>query len=144
MAHPCPKPRRGARQRRRGTHVKRRFPSKHVRLVGSSLRSRTVPGLLDGLPLVFQREQAVQVDLSMHFRFSGAEEGEATASIVKGTLQVQRSLHGEPDLMLRADVDTWLGSLAGERRLVPALLRRKLRVRGDLRRLAELGRCFAT
>jgi len=86
----------------------------------------------------------VQVDLSMHFRFSGAEEGEATASIVKGTLQVQRSLHGEPDLMLRANVDTWLGSLAGERRLVPALLRRKLRVRGDLRRLAELGRCFAT
>jgi Fe-S-cluster-containing hydrogenase component 2 len=125
-------------------HVKRRFPAKHVRHVGSSLRPRTVQGFLDGLPLVFQRGKAKDVELAVHFRFVGAEEAEATVTISKGELHVQRGLHGDANLTLRADRDTWLGFLAGERRLIPALLSRKLRLRGNPQRLVQFGNCFAT
>lgn len=125
-------------------HVLRRFPHKRVRHVRSSLRPRTVRGFLDGLPLVFQRERAKQVELRVHFRFFGAEESEATVEIEHGTLRVRHGLHGDADLTLRADVQTWLAFLAGESRLLPALIRRKLRVEGDPRRLLEFGRCFAT
>ena len=125
-------------------HVKKRFPSKTVRTVGSSLRPRTVEGFLSGLPLVFQRGKAKDVQLRVHFRFSGAEQAEATVGIERGTLVVERGLQGTADLVVRADIDTWLGFLAGERSLLPALLRRRLRIQGDPRKLLKFGSCFAT
>ena len=44
--------------------------------------------------------------------------------------------------LITADSNTWLGYLAGERSLIWAILRGKIRVRGSLRLLSAFGRCF--
>jgi putative sterol carrier protein len=49
---------------------------------------------------------------------------------------------GKADLEVTADSDTWLGSIAKERNLVSALLRRKIRIKGSPRLLLAFGKCL--
>ncbi len=70
------------------------------------------------------------------------EEKQATITIRDGVLQVQDGLHGEAHLRVTADSETWLGVVAKERKLVWALLRRRIRVKGPLKLLAAFGKCF--
>lgn len=123
-------------------HARRRFPHKPTKTVGNSLRPSTVDGFLAGMSLVFQRGAAEGLDATYHFVFTGAQAREATVVIRDRELRVARGLEGEPDLRVTADADTWVGFLRGERRLLPALLSRKVRLRGSPRLLAAFGRCF--
>jgi putative sterol carrier protein len=50
--------------------------------------------------------------------------------------------HGEPDLRVIADGDTWLRFLRKEASLPWALLRRRVRLKGSPRLLLAFGRCF--
>ena len=59
-------------------YVEKRFPHKTIRRVGSGLRPQSIEGFLSGLPLVFQRGVAKDVDATFHFMFTGAERCEAT------------------------------------------------------------------
>lgn len=52
-------------------HVARRFPNKKAKLVGNSLRPRSVDGFLNGLPLVFQPGKSVGLTATYHFTFTG-------------------------------------------------------------------------
>lgn len=123
-------------------HVARRFPRKTIRRVGRGMRPRSIQHFLSGLPLTFQPGKATTLDVTYHFRFTGTERREATVTIRSGALQVRDGRHGEADLLVTADSETWLGFVAKERSLLWALLRRKVRIRGSPRLLIAFGRCF--
>lgn len=123
-------------------HVQKRYPHKTVRQVHSSLRPRSIAALLQGMPLSFQRQAAGKLDATYHFVFTGNESAEATVTIRAGKLTVENGLLGKPNLKVIADAETWLGFLAGERNLLWALLRRKIRLKGSPRLLLAFGKCF--
>jgi ferredoxin len=123
-------------------HVARRFPNKKAKRVGNGLRRATIPGFLAGLRLTFQRGKAAQLKAVYHFTFTGKEENKATITIREGTLEVQDGHHGEADLRVTADSETWLGFVAKERSLLWALLRRKIRIHGSPKLLLAFGKCF--
>ena len=123
-------------------HVTRRFPHKRVRRVSNGLRPRTVRGFLGALPLVFQRDAAKGLTARWHFRFTGEERVAATVAVADGAMTVEDGLVGTADLRITAEPRTWLGFLAGDRSLVWALLRGRVRLRGSFRRLLDFARCF--
>ena len=124
------------------SHVGRRFPAKKAKRVSSGLRPRTLQSFLSGLSLTFQRERSKGIDATYHFSFHGAEERQATIRIRNQALEVEHGHVGTPGLRVIADRDTWLGFVAGERSLVWALLRGKIRLKGSPRHLLAFGRCF--
>jgi ferredoxin-NADP reductase len=113
-----------------------------VKPVGNGLRPRTIAGLLQFMPYVFQPNQSRGLDAVFHFKFTGAEEREATVAIRNRTIDVKDGLVGKADIRVTADSRTWLGFLAGEKSLPLALLRRKMRIKGDPRLLLAFGKCF--
>jgi NAD-dependent dihydropyrimidine dehydrogenase PreA subunit len=124
-------------------HVAKRFPHKRVKRVGNGLRVTTVRALLNGLPRVFQPSKAEGLDATYHFSFTGAEERQATVVIRDRTITVSDGHAGTADLHVTADSETWLKFLAKERRLIGALLRRRVRLKGPPRLLLAFARCFA-
>jgi ferredoxin-NADP reductase len=91
---------------------------------------------------VFQPNQARGLDAVFHFKFTGMEEREATITIKNRTIDIKDGLVGKANLRVRADANTWLGFLAREKSLPLALIRRKIRIKGDPRLLLAFGKCF--
>ncbi len=125
-------------------YVARRFPHKRARRARLGLRSRTVEGFVQGMPLLFQRGAAAQLDARYHLVFSGSEERQLTVEIRRGTLAITEGLQGRPDLRLDADATTWIRFLGGRASLPVALARRRFRLRGSPRLLQAFARCFPT
>ncbi len=123
------------------THVAKRFPRKTIRRV-RGIRADSIRGFLFGLKLSFQREASRGLAATYHFTFTGREPAEATVVIRDRTIAVHTGHVGEAQVRITADSETWLGYLAGERSLLWAILRGKIRVRGSLRLLSAFGRCF--
>ncbi len=123
-------------------YVARRFPSKRTKRVGGGLRPTTVVGFLKGLRLLFQREHSTGLNAVYHFTFTGMRPKQVTISICDKTLRIEDGLTGKPNLTITADGDTWLRFLRKETSLVWALLRFKIKLRGDPRLLLAFGRCF--
>jgi hypothetical protein len=106
--------------------VPRSLPNKRVKIVRSGLpRQSSIRGFLRALPLVFQRGRSKGPAATYHFTFTGRELAEATIVIRDRTLKVMDGHHGEPDLRVIADGDTWLRFLRKEASLPWALLRRE-------------------
>ncbi len=124
--------------------ARRKFKNKSVKPVGNGLRPRTIAGLLNFMPFVFQPNQSRGLDATFHFAFTGAEKREATITIKNRTLDIKDGLIGKPDLLVTADSRTWLGFLAKEKSLVLALLSRKIRMGGNPKLLLAFGKCFPT
>ena len=82
------------------------------------------------------------MNATFHFTFTGAEERQATITIKDRTIAIEDGLAGKADLSVTADAKTWLGFLARERSLPVALLRRKIRIKGNPRLLLAFGKCF--
>ncbi|MBM3551297.1 MAG: 4Fe-4S ferredoxin [Alphaproteobacteria bacterium] len=123
-------------------YVARRFPGKTPKRVGATLRPATIDGFLSGLRLVFQRGKSTGLDAVYHFVFTGSERRSATIAIANRRLHVADGLGGESRLTVTADSETWLRFLRKETSLVSALLRGKIRLRGDPRLLLAFARCF--
>jgi len=124
-------------------YVAKRFPNKHTKRVGNGLnRLRSIAAFLNGMPHTFQRNQSKGLDATYHFTFTGAEERRATVIIRNQKVEVSEGHLGEPDIVVTADAQTWLGFLAKERNLVWALVRRKIRLKGSPRLLLAFGKCF--
>ncbi|MCY2959020.1 MAG: SCP2 sterol-binding domain-containing protein [Planctomycetota bacterium] len=123
-------------------HVRKRFPRKHVRLVGTRLRPRTIEGFLRGLPLVFQRSRSKDLHIRYHFDFTGDSPTQVTVAIDDGEVVVELGHQGRPDIHVRVDGRRWLEILAGDRSILAAILTRRLRARGPVRLLRTFGRCF--
>ena len=88
------------------THVVKRFPHKQTKHVGNSLRPRSIQSFLDGLPLVFQRNQAKGFTATYHFIFMGQETVAATVIIQNKTLKVLKGHIGKSDFQVTADSQT--------------------------------------
>jgi Fe-S-cluster-containing hydrogenase component 2 len=127
-------------------HVRKRYPHKAVKTIRSSLLPKTIDGFLFGMRLTFQPGASAGLAARYHFVFTGAQVGAgevvATVDIRDGKLAVRRGLHDAADLTVQADSEKWLSFLRGEAGIVPALLRRQIRVRGPIRLLKAFGRCF--
>src|SRR5262245_2126531 len=124
--------------------ARRKFKNKTVKPVSNGLRPRSIAGLLSFLPFVFQPNQSRGLDATFHFTFTGAEAREATIMIHNRRLEIMDGLVGKPDVQVTADAQTWLGFLAQERSLIPALIRRKIRLQGNPRLLRAFAKCFPT
>jgi ferredoxin-NADP reductase/ferredoxin len=122
--------------------ARRKFRNKTVKPVSNGLRPRTIAGLLNFMPFVFQPNQSRGLNAIFHFSFNGAEERDATITIKNRTVEIQNGLSGKPDVDVKADSKTWLGFLAGEKSLLWALLTRKIRLKGNPKLLLAFGRCF--
>ena len=123
-------------------HVAKRFPQKTTKYVGNTLRPNSVAGFLQFSPLVFQPGKSEGLDARYHFTFTGSEESEATIVIAEKHITVEDGHHGEPDMQVFADAETWIGFLRQEKNIVWALLRRKIRIKGSPRLLLAFGNCF--
>ncbi|MGW3176751.1 SCP2 sterol-binding domain-containing protein [Streptomyces sp. NPDC001153] len=123
-------------------HVADRFPNKRTKHVAMSLRANSIDGLVEGLPLIFQREQAKDMSATYHFTFTGDESRQITVTIRDRALDVTDGHHGEPDLRITADTRTWLRFLSKPSLLAWALVRRQIKLRGSPRLLRDFGRCF--
>jgi ferredoxin-NADP reductase/Fe-S-cluster-containing hydrogenase component 2 len=120
----------------------RKFRNKTVKPVGNGLRPRSIAGLLNLMPFVFQPNQSRGLDATFHFTFTGAERRQATITIRNRTLDIKDGLAGKADVRVTADTKTWLGFLAKERSLPLALITRRIRLKGNPRLLLAFSRCF--
>jgi Fe-S-cluster-containing hydrogenase component 2 len=59
----------------------RKFKNKTVKPVANGLRARSIAGLLNFMPFVFQPNQSRGLDATFHFIFTGTEQREATITI---------------------------------------------------------------
>jgi ferredoxin-NADP reductase/Fe-S-cluster-containing hydrogenase component 2 len=122
--------------------ARRKFKNKTVKPVGNGLKARSIAGLLNFMPYVFQPNQSQGLNATFHFSFTGAEQRDATITIKNRTLDIQDGLAGKPDVYVTADAKTWLGFLAKEKGLPWALITRKIRLKGNPRLLLAFGKCF--
>ncbi len=122
--------------------VPRRFPHKKVRLIGNGLRAGSAKSFLESLPIIFQREQSEGLNAAYHFTFTGDEDLTGTVVIKDRQIEVLPGHAGKADLSLTADSKSWLDFLAKEKGLLPALLRRKIRIKGSPRLMKQFARCF--
>src|SRR5207247_11373140 len=88
--------------------ARRKFKNKTVKTVGSGLRPRTIAGLLNFMPFVFQPNQSRGLNATFHFSFTGAEKRDATIMIKNRTLDIKDGLAGKPDLHVTLDAKPWL------------------------------------
>jgi epoxyqueuosine reductase QueG len=129
-------------------HARKRYPHKTLRPIRNNLLPTGIEGFLAGLPLTFQPGAAGNLAARYHFIFTNVPESQAgqtiqaTIEIRNRKIDVQKGLHGRPDLQIWADTQTWLRFLGGESSIVLALLLRKIKRSGPLRLLQAFGRCF--
>jgi len=123
-------------------YVAKRFPHKKVRLIGNGLRAGSARSFLEALPLLFQRNQAEGLNATYHFTFTGDETLNGTAVIKDREISVLPGHVGKADLALTADSRTWVDFLAKEKSLLPALLQRKIRIKGSPSLMKRFARCF--
>jgi hypothetical protein len=124
------------------SYVPRRFPHKKVRLIGNGLRAGSAKSFLESLPIIFQREQSAGLNATYHFTFTGDEDLTGTVVIKDRQIEVLPGHAGKADLSLTADSRTWVNFLAREKSLLPALLQRRIRIKGSPGLMKRFARCF--
>ena len=124
--------------------VTKRYPHKTVRHVGQTLRATSIDGLVEGLPIIFQREQAKDVSVMYHFTFTGSEKRRITVTIRDRELDVAEGHHGKPDIHVTADSDTWIRFLNKQASMPWALVTRRIKIKGSPLLLRIFARCFPT
>lgn len=123
-------------------YVMRRFPHKTTKRVSNGLRSTSIRGFLQGLPIVFQREKSEGLNATYHFTFTGDEACDATVVIKSKTIQILDGHVGTADLHVTADSRTWLGFLRKERSILWAIITRKVKIKGPINLLKGFSKCF--
>src|SRR5262249_27836159 len=111
--------------------ARRKFKNKTVKPVANGLRPRTITALLSSMPVAFQPNQSRGLDATFHFTFTGAEARDVTIEIRNRSLCIKEGLMGKADVRVTADSRTWLGFVTKEKGLIPALLTRRIRLKGN-------------
>lgn len=124
-------------------HVLKKFPNKKIKRVGNGIRSQSISAFLSLMSLAFQRDKSEGLCATYHFKFTGAEQAEATVIIKDKTIQVQQGHLGKPDVQIDADAKTWLKMLHEETSVFKEIILRKIRVKGPLKLFKAFDECFA-
>jgi alkanesulfonate monooxygenase SsuD/methylene tetrahydromethanopterin reductase-like flavin-dependent oxidoreductase (luciferase family) len=99
--------------------------------------------LFASMPMAFRRDRADGEHALYRIDLAGEGGGSWWVRVADGECEVVREDPGEkPDVRIRSDADTWVAIAKGERSRTGALLRRRLRVRGDRRKAARFARLF--
>ncbi len=125
-------------------HVLRRFPHKTIKYVHGCTRPTSAAKFFANLHLLFQREQSKGLNAVYHVSFTGAESCQGTIAIHDKQIDVSEGLNGTPDMRIKADTETWLKILRGEKNLMLAMLTGKVRIRGPRKLFMDFVRCFPT
>jgi alkanesulfonate monooxygenase SsuD/methylene tetrahydromethanopterin reductase-like flavin-dependent oxidoreductase (luciferase family) len=99
--------------------------------------------LFASMPMAFRRDRADGERALYRVDLAGDGGGSWWVRVADGECQVVREDPGEaPDVHIRSDADTWVAIAKGERSRTGALLRRRLKVRGDRRKAARFAKLF--
>ena len=123
-------------------YVKKKYPHKKLKMVGSGIRPATVVGFIDSLELSFQKGRSKGLDATYHFTFTGVEQIKASVSIKDMKLSVEYGYIGKPDISIIADTATWLSFLAKEKNLLLALIQRRIKIKGSPLLMQRFAKCF--
>ncbi|MGA7936251.1 MAG: SCP2 sterol-binding domain-containing protein [Kovacikia sp.] len=126
------------------SHAAKRFPHKQVKPVRNSLTPISIAGFKFGLSLVFQPNQAKGLNATYHFLFTGQEFSQFTVTISDQVCEIHDGLVKNPNLVVKADSQTWIVFLRKQQNIVLAILTGKIRVQGHIRLLLKFAKCFPT
>jgi alkanesulfonate monooxygenase SsuD/methylene tetrahydromethanopterin reductase-like flavin-dependent oxidoreductase (luciferase family) len=99
--------------------------------------------LFKAMPLSFRRDRADGFRALYRVDLAGDGGGTWWIDIADGRCEVKGEDPGrEPDVRIRSDAKTWVELAKGERGQLGAILRRRLRVKGNRRKAAQLARLF--
>jgi ferredoxin len=123
-------------------YLKKRFPHKAIRHVGTPLRPASIAGFIATMQHVFQPGKSKGIDAVYHFQFTGQEQDQCSVTISEQTITVSRDVSGAFDLGIVADSRNWLRFVRKEIGLVRLLLSLSISFKGNPKLLADFGRCF--
>lgn len=103
-----------------------------VRLVPlQRVRVSNVDSMMRNMPHFFRGEEAVGLDFTCQFRFSGPEGGDWAMRVVDGRCEVRRGSADMPELVVRCRGNLFLAIHRGEASAFVALLLRRIVLEGD-------------
>jgi hypothetical protein len=117
------------------------LPSLWFRLFPQELPDRVEPIIL-GMPMVFDRRAARDVDATIQFRVSGAEPGVYHVRIARGRCESFEGPAAAADVTVDTSEAVWLRVVRGEVDGTQALMDGLYRAEGDLLVLAKLKEWF--
>ena len=123
-------------------HVLKRFPHKEIRPIKNGLRPTNINNFLARLSLLFQHDQSAGLNAVYHFTFTGDEQRQATITIKDKNLNIENGHVGKADIKITADANTWIRFLRKETHIAWAILRRKIKIKGNPKLLLKFGKCF--
>ena len=99
--------------------------------------------LFQAMPLSFRRDRADGLRALYRIDLAGEGGGTWWVDVADGSCVVTREHEGQPpDVRIRSDAETWVELAKGNRSRLGAVLRRRLRVKGDRRKAAQFARLF--
>jgi hypothetical protein len=99
--------------------------------------------LFESMPMAFRRDRANGVRALYRVDLSGDGGGSWWVRVADGACEVLREDPGQrPDVRIRSDAETWVGLAKGTRSRTGAVLRRRLKVRGNRREAARFAKLF--
>jgi epoxyqueuosine reductase QueG len=126
----------------RAEKIARANEAKDVHLVRNTIRPASVGSFLEGVTLLFNPEKAEGVKLNLQFTFTGAAEREATITIADRGVTVRDGHHGNADLRIRADAESWVRMLNEEISPVRAMVTGRIKVKGNPAHLKKFKSCL--
>jgi putative sterol carrier protein len=102
----------------------------------------TIADLMTKMPGAFVPEKAAGLDVTLQFKFSGAEPGEWYASIKDGKVDVQKGVHPAPKMTLMADSEDYINLFTGKLDPMQAFMAGKLKLTGDLNLAMKMTQFF--
>lgn len=124
----------------------RRNPNKEVRVVKNISRPNSIVSFLTGARVAFERKHSDGVNLTVHFNFNGRESSQATVIIKDNIVDVKEGLIGKSDLVITADVESWLKIVNKEvtnEMMDEIFTSGKIQIQGNLADLQKFQSCFA-
>ena len=124
-------------------HVRKRFPHKRLRVIRSSLRPTDARAFFRAMSLTFQRGPARGWHATFHFDLTGEQSVRATVRIDDGTLHVEEgALTGTADLAVCTDGALWIDIVTKRRNPLLAVLKGRMKIRGNRSLLKKFAACF--
>lgn len=126
------------------TLVPSRFPAKTVKQVRWNIGAKDIFSYLFNITLTFQRRKAGDLNATYHLRLTGDMPLEATITIAQRRIEIEFGLTGDPDLVIEATSEAWMGAFEQGFELESALKTGDIKLEGPQALFHRLADCFPT